>query len=321
MDLELTEAEAALRLRAREVLDRHASRERVRAAEPLGFDPHLWKELVGAGFIGGDRLVEMALVAEEVGRHMAPAPVAEVSVARRLLGRAGVEMPPEDRIVTLALHQFTGSTPQLVPAGAVADAFIAFTNDELVLSSFCGPQVHVPNMGCLPLAYCVVEDTAQNIGSGDTARRHYDSALDEWRVLTASALVGLAQAALEMTVDRVKSRHQFGVPIGSFQSVQHRLADLATDVDGSRLLVWEAAWSTDVGDFRAGELAAMAYLGAARTALVVVKDSLHFHGGYGYTMEHDIQLLFRRAKGWALVLGDPEVELARLGDLLYGAGG
>ena len=230
-------------------------------------------------------------------------------------------MPPEDRIVTLALQPLTTPRARLVPAGAVADAFIALVDDELLISSIRKSPAHVPNTGCLPLADCAVEDAAQSLASGEAAHQLYDTARHEWRVLTASALVGLSQAALDMAVDRVKTRHQFGVPIGSFQSLQHRLADLATDVEGARLLVWKAAWSADVGDSRCGELATMAFLWAARTAHEVVKDSLHFHGGYGYTMEHDIQLYFRRAKGWSLVLGDPELELARLGGVLYGTAG
>jgi hypothetical protein len=321
MDREPTEAEATLRRRAREVLDLQAPPERVRAAEPLGFDPELWKDVVGAGLVCADSLVAVAFVAEEVGRHIAPVPVAEVSVTHRLLRRAGADLPPDDRVVTLALHPITRPNAQLIPAGAVAEAFVALVGDELLESPICGPQPYVPNMGCLPLAACAVEDSARTLASGDAARRLHDTARDEWRVLTASALVGLSQAALDMAVHRVKARHQFGVPVGSFQSVQHRLADLATDIEGGRLLVGEAAWSADVGDCRAGERAAMAYLWAARTAHEVVKDSLHFHGGYGYTMENDIQLFFRRAKGWTLVLGDPEVELAHLGDLLYGRPG
>src|SRR5438552_1609687 len=83
-------------------------------------------------------------------------------------------------------------------------------------------------------------------------------ALDAWRGLTGALLVGLADGALDLAVAHVSQREQFGVPIGSFQSVQHRLADLATERDGARLLVWEAAWAADAERARASALAALA---------------------------------------------------------------
>jgi alkylation response protein AidB-like acyl-CoA dehydrogenase len=134
---------------------------------------------------------------------------------------------------------------------------------------------------------------------------------------SSASRLGLARRQLDLTVAYVKERRQFGVPVGSFQAVQHRLADVATDLDGARLLVRKAAWAAQGGEPEAAVLAAMAFVWAAGTAHRVATESLHFHGGYGYTLDHDIQLFFRRATAWPLVLGDPDRELGRLGDLLY----
>jgi alkylation response protein AidB-like acyl-CoA dehydrogenase len=128
----------------------------------------------------------------------------------------------------------------------------------------------------------------------------------------------------------VKTRHQFGVPIGSFQAIQHLLADLPGAVDGGRLLVHKAAWAAqqpapsaaDANDTArdaardAARLARMAFLFATETARSATDRSLHVHGGYGYTEEYDIQLFQRRARGWSLVLDDPAQEYQRLADLL-----
>jgi alkylation response protein AidB-like acyl-CoA dehydrogenase len=112
----------------------------------------------------------------------------------------------------------------------------------------------------------------------------------------------------------VKERRQFGVPIGAFQAVGHRLADAATALDGARLLVYEAAGAVDEGWARAATLADMAFGFAAETAQRVAAESLHFHGGYGFMVEYDIQLYFSRAKAWALVGGDPRRCYQQVGD-------
>ena len=159
------------------------------------------------------------------------------------------------------------------------------------------------------------------LASGDAARALHEGALDEWRVLTAGALVGLAGAALELGVEYAKQRQQFGVPIGSFQALAHRLADVATAVEGAQLLAREAAWAADEGEADAVALARMAFLFAASAAQDTSAAALHVHGGYGFTLEYDVQLYLRRAKAWPLVLGDPRRGTLQLADALFGATG
>ena len=137
-------------------------------------------------------------------------------------------------------------------------------------------------------------------------------------MLTAGALVGLAGAALELGVEYAKQRQQFGVPIGSFQALAHRLADVATAVEGAQLLAREAAWAADEGEADAVALARMAFLFAARAAQDTTAAALHVHGGYGFTLEYDVQLYLRRAKAWPLALGDPRRGTLHLADALFG---
>jgi alkylation response protein AidB-like acyl-CoA dehydrogenase len=101
-----------------------------------------------------------------------------------------------------------------------------------------------------------------------------------------------------------KQRRAFGVLIANFQTIQHRLADNATAVEGARLLGYESAWAHDADLPTAARLATASFLFAAETAFTTASESLHFHGGYGFTLEYDIQLFFRRAKAWPLVAGD-----------------
>jgi alkylation response protein AidB-like acyl-CoA dehydrogenase len=155
----------------------------------------------------------------------------------------------------------------------------------------------------------------------------FEVVLAEWQVLTAGALVGVAAAALELGVEYAKTRVQFGVPIGSFQAVQHALAGLPGMIDGARLLTHKAAWADGAGTVDTGDnavedqaaLASMAFIFAADVATTATDRSLHVHGGYGFSEEYDIQLLYRRARGWSLVLDDPAAEARRLADRLFGA--
>lgn len=321
MDLALTPEQGARRASVTALLAKHASPEQVRAAEPIGHDDALWRALGRQGWVDLPDLLDLALVAEELGRHLAPVPFAEVAAARRrYAGRPGAA------ITTLAVRPPIDGWARLVPAGAVADAVIALIGDDLVAVDVTDDRRGraVTNLGSMPLADCRVDGDAERGGGvvvvlarGADASRAFQGAVDEWRVLTAAALVGLATGALDLAVGHVSRREQFGVPVGSFQAVQHRLADVATDLDGARLLVRKAAWAAQGGEPEAAVLAAMAFVWAAGTAHRVATESLHFHGGYGYTLDHDIQLFFRRATAWPLVLGDPDRELGRLGDLLY----
>ena len=113
-------------------------------------------------------------------------------------------------------------------------------------------------------------------------------------------------------------RRAFGSTIGSFQGISHPLADDATNLDGARLLVHEAAWELDRGGPRGRELAAMAFAFAAKAAEKATYDALHTHGGYGFMLEYDVQLHWRRAHGWPRVWGDADAGYRRAAAARYG---
>jgi alkylation response protein AidB-like acyl-CoA dehydrogenase len=167
------------------------------------------------------------------------------------------------------------------------------------------------------------------LASGDGARAAFALARAEWQTLTASALAGIAVTAEAIALEYVKERHQFDRPIGSFQALQQQLADLPIVIAGAQLLAGKAAWAGDRGtpgivdtslcditDFET--LAGMAFLFASEAAALATDRSLHAHGGYGYAEEYDIQLFYRRARGWSLVAGDPAHEALRLADSMFG---
>lgn len=328
MDLHLTDEQEQLVDAFRSLYAKLASPERVRDAEPGGFDKALWEQLREQGVIEmaveerrggwGASSLDLALVAEQHGRHVAPAPLIEAQVAARLLARIHSphldEVLSGERLVSLALHPAVDGRALAVPAAAVADDAVVLVGDELLLVSLEGARSSFDNLGSAPLADVTVEGGREVLASGDEARAALQAALDDWLRLTAAALLGVGARSLEIGVDYVKERVAFNVPIGSFQAIAHRLADSATALAGARLLTYEAAWAAEDDVERATELAALAFAVASEAAREVSYRSLHFHGGYGFMTEYDIQLYWRRARAWTLVWGEPAAGYRRAAD-------
>ena len=302
--------------------------ERVRAAEPLGHDVEVWSRLREMGALDmavdeasggwGASLLDLALVSEQHGRAVAPAPLVEAQVAVRLLSRAGTATAREvmdralggDGLTTMALHPPRAGVLAMVPSGAVAEQVVFFEDGRLRCAETSGRARPVANLGSMPVADVPV-GAAVDLEAGPRAEELFELARDEWLVLMANALIGLGSRALEMGVEYTKERHAFGVPVGSFQAVAHGLANAATTLDGGRLLAREAAWSAADEPGRLPELAALACGIGADAAREATYRSLHYHGGYGFMLEYDVQLYFRRAKAWPAVFGEPSTMYAR----------
>ncbi|MGK5732082.1 acyl-CoA dehydrogenase family protein [Streptomyces sp. URMC 124] len=138
--------------------------------------------------------------------------------------------------------------------------------------------------------------------------------------MLAAEAVGAAGRALEATVEHVRTREQFGRPIGSFQAVKHRLADLYVSVQAARSAAYYAAWAAGAGvpgDGAGGEagVAGVALAQALETLRAVAADAVQLHGGIGVTWEHDVQLYFKRAASDGLLFGPPERLRARAAEL------
>jgi alkylation response protein AidB-like acyl-CoA dehydrogenase len=332
-DYSLSDEQQALRDAFRLFFEKQCSSERVREAEPLGWDEALWSQIgdlrpVAMGVPverGGDGagLVELALVAEEFGRRAAPLPLVEAMVAARLLAAldaqeesatAARERPLEGAVVSIAVGSDAGRTGRrLVPGGAVADSVVGLDGERLVVASADVPPPHVPNLASAPLAWWDLADGA-TLATGEPALTRFANAQQEWRVLTAAALVGVGQTALDLAAEYAKERVAFGVAIGSFQSVAHPLADVLIGIESARRLTHKAAWFLDHEADQVGPLASMAFVHAAEAAERAGSVGVHTQGGFGFTLESDEQLFYRRAKGWALIGGDRRAELQRVAD-------
>jgi alkylation response protein AidB-like acyl-CoA dehydrogenase len=133
------------------------------------------------------------------------------------------------------------------------------------------------------------------------------SGLEVGRINIAARAVGIAQAALDAAIAYAKERHAFGQPIGAFQAIQLKLADMATELQAARLLTWWAASRTDAGH-RADMEAGMAKLFASEVAIKASLESMRIHGGYGYSTELDIERLYRDAPLMAIGEGTNDIQ-------------
>jgi alkylation response protein AidB-like acyl-CoA dehydrogenase len=337
MDLDLTPEQQLIVEAVHGLLATHCSADVVRASEPGGFDPKLWavlSQLAGPAIGvpedrggGGASLLDLELISEQIGAFLAPVPFIEGAVTARALSSIGDRggealdalIDESDAVGTVALRPALDGRARMVPAGAIASVVLAMDADELVLVRGRRPEGERKNLGSSPLADRSVRGPDRSLlSSGIEAASAYRQAQDEWRVLMSGALVGVGEAALTLGVEYAKDRHQFGAPIGSFQSIARDLANVATLVDGARLLAREAAWAQAESDQDFGSLASMAFLFAVRAAREATGVSLHVHGGYGFTLEYDIQLYYRRAQAWPLALGDPRRGVEHLADSLFG---
>ena len=297
---------------------------RVRDADQAnGFDTALWHAYCAMGGDGlavpsergggGGSLLDAVLVGVECGRCLAPIPFAETASAARVLACSAPSLPVADGRVRVAAA-WIASDPVWIPGGAVADEIVWVDGQRLDVYPAEQMRARVPPvtiLGCLPAARLPRPATSPALSASLA-----DAASERWsrerRVLAASVLVGAGTQAMTICLGHVTARRQFGRPIGSFQAVQHRLADRATDLAGAELAVLRAARELG-GDPRTDRyLSAVALLEAARAAEASARDALQFFGGYGYTLEYDAHLYLRFVKAYSVLHRDAAVT----GDLL-----
>ena len=331
MDLSLTPDQDALRDATTRLYAKESHGERVREAEATGLDPALWDAVVQMGLPvmavpeeqggAGASLTDLAVAVEVHGAHLGSAPLVETAVVARLLARLGADGPAAELLIRVldggaaSLRLSSGPGPSVTAYAAIADVIVAFDGHALV-SVGAGPA----RRGLAGLALAEVDPLGGTaLATGPEAAAAFAVALDEWRALTAITQAGLGRATLDVGVRYAKDRHQFGVPIASFQVLQHRFADLHARVDSSRLLAYEAIWALDEGEPTAPGLAAQASWWCGEVADEAAGFSLHVHGGYGFMLEYDVQLHVRRAKATRLLLGDPRQELQRIAEHRWGA--
>lgn len=320
LDYSLTDDHEALQAAYKDFFKTHCAIETVRAAEESGYDKSLWERLCATGAttmalpesVGGDgaTLVDLTLVAEEIGRSLVPVPWIDHVCAARLLARLGAvetDIVSGKKVAALDPQHDHASGVRLIPAGSIADHILYRDGDDVVRLTFATRPAKVDNIGRLPMAWVdpAAADGRTVLGSGPGALAEYQRALDEWRVLMAAALVGLVEETMTIAAEFAKSRYTLGVPISTLQGISHPLANIAITVQGGRNLAHRAAWFLDNEPDERPELAPSAFVFMAEEASKAATMAVHIQGGLGVSAEAAATAYLVRARGWSLAGGDP----------------
>ncbi|WP_149183982.1 acyl-CoA dehydrogenase family protein [Streptomyces sp. TRM49041] len=251
--------------------------------------------------------VEVALACEEVGRHAVPGPVVETVAAAELLTRLaelGDDAPAKRLLPGIASGEVTATLAAPETGGYALDADVA--DVVLVVGGERGDELRVaPGHGPVRASADPVRRLARPapggelLAAGDRVARAGRCAAERAALATAAQSLGVGCALLDRTVAYVRQRHQFGVPVGSFQAVKHRLADALLGLEFARPLVWGAALTLRTADVAAAKVA------AGEAAYVAARTALQLHGAIGYTDELDLALWLRKARPLRDAWGTP----------------
>jgi alkylation response protein AidB-like acyl-CoA dehydrogenase len=334
LDYSLSEDQVDLQTAYKQFFKTHCPIETVRAAEASGFDKNLWERLCAMGATtmalpessGGDgaTLVDLTLVAEEIGRSLAPVPWIDHVCAARLLASLGAldadtaSVSNGEQLAALDARIDSAEGIRLIGPGSIADHIIVRDGDQIVRLTFGTRPAKVDNIGRLPMAWVdpAAADTRTVVAQGSDALAKYERALDEWRLLTAAALVGLVEETMTIAAEFAKNRYTLGVPISTLQGISHPLANMAITVQGGRNLARRAAWFLDNEPDVRPELAPSAFVFMAEEAARAATMAVHIQGGLGVSAEAAATAYLVRARGWPLAAGDPGASAKRVAEMV-----
>ena len=335
MDFDLSADQVALQDAAAGLLaDRCEMAAVRRACDNGGFDADLWAAMVEQGWTGiavpeplggvGLGTVEAAVLLEQTGAHLAPVPLLQQLAALAVLadGPWGERLLSGDAVACVARNPLeragdgsVSGRPEPVIYGARADVLLARAGDEVVAVDLAGvARSPEPAMDqTRELAWVHLDAApAVTVGGAQEAAAH----LDRGAVFHSAEMLGTAEAVMNLAVEYAKVREQFGRPIGSFQAVKHRCADMLVDVEGMRSAVYHAAWALGAATADAPVAAATAKIWCSDAAVRVAESALQVHGGIGFTWEADVHLYLKRAQLDQVSFGDARHHRARLAAML-----
>lgn len=330
MNFDFNDDQREIKQTAKELLGSRSTLAAVRAAaESEAYDERLWQELVQLGWPGiaiseqdggsGLGVMELAILLEESGYALAASPLLSSACAALTIDIAGSEEQRSRWLAPLASGSVTGAFGMAMRSPSAAFAADAEEAAVIVIFDPDGEGARLierqaatvrPSSTIDPTRrYAHVEGEGEQLG-GDVARA-FSCAL----VAISAELVGVCQRALEMTVAYVSERKQFDRPVGSFQAVSHRCAEMLLGTEGARSASYAAAWSADTDLAGLAEAAALAKLASSEAGCEVTASAIQAHGGIGFTWEADVHWLYKRAELDASLLGGASLHRRRLAAL------
>ena len=272
-------------------------------AEAGSYDDALWTEVSELGWPGiaiaeeyggqGLGMVELVVLCEELGFACAPLPLLSNAAAGLAIEAAGSDEQKSRWLPGIASGEGRGAfgDPDVLIDGEGAACAVVYGSD--------GKVRLVDSVESEPLE--LIDQTrrySKPLGDdvGEELPGDFGAATDRILVAVAAELVGVGQRAMEMAVEYAKEREQFERPIGAYQGVSHACAKMLYDIEEARSLTYSAAWAADAEPESLPAAAAMAKARASEAAWDVCKASIQVHGGIGFTWEHDLHFLLKRAR-------------------------
>jgi alkylation response protein AidB-like acyl-CoA dehydrogenase len=319
MNFDFSDDQQAIKRTAHDLLAQRFKPDTVRElAEGERYDDAHWAEIAQLGWAGiavdeayggqGLATVELVILAEELGYTVAPVPFLSNAAAGIAIQHAGSDAQRERLLPGIASGE-ARATAGLLRNGAAALVPDADSAKAIVLLRAPGANGAAPGSGIvLDPADCDIEPLATidqtrryarvtpHEGAGEPLAGDVAPALDRIATLVSAEIVGVAQRTMEMAVEYARDRQQFGRPIGAYQGVSHRCADMLREVESARSTVYWAAWAADAEPETLPLAAAMAKALASDAGWNVPASALQVHGGIGFTWEHDLHFLLKRAK-------------------------
>jgi alkylation response protein AidB-like acyl-CoA dehydrogenase len=323
MNFDFSDDQRAIKETARDLLASRFKLERVRElAESKAYADDAWKEISELGWPGifiaeehggqGLGLLELVILLEEAGYVLAPMPLLSNAAAGLVLQEIGAT----DRLQGIASGEARGTVgvvkdgrASLVPDADSADFIVLIDGDQVSLVERGDAEVEVIDAIDPTRRYAsVTANGGEALGDAGRSRELIATAL-------AAELVGISQRAMEMAIEYAKDRKQFDRPIGSYQSVSHKCADMLNQVEGARSLVYYAGWTAGAApdEFPIAASAAKAF--ASDAGWFVTASALQVHGGIGFTWEHDLHWFLKRAKTDGVLYGSARDHRERVASL------
>jgi alkylation response protein AidB-like acyl-CoA dehydrogenase len=329
VNFDFTDDQQAIKRTANEMLAARFKPERVRELAEAGeHDDGAWKEMSELGWAGifieedhggqGLGVVELVILMEELGYALAPVPFLSNAAAGLALQFAGSDEQKERWLPGIASGEARG-TVGMVRDGEARLVPDADSAEVIVLIGSDGSTQVVPASDAEIEPFAALDPTRRfarvRAQGGEPLVGDCFAAGDRIATALAAETVGVAQKAMEMAVEYARDRKQFGRPIGSYQAVSHRCAQMLLEVEGSRSAVYYAAWCADAEPESLPAASSMAKAYSSDTGWRVCGSSLQVHGGIGFTWEHDLHFYLKRAKTNAILYGSATEHRERLAEL------
>jgi alkylation response protein AidB-like acyl-CoA dehydrogenase len=330
VNFDFSDDQQAIKRTAKELLAERFKMERVRElAEEGRYDDTAWNELCELGwpgiFIGEEHggqglgTVELIILMEELGYALAPLPFLSNAAAGLVLDAAGSDEQKERWLPGIASGEARGTVgivkddgeAKLVPDADSAAVILLLGHDGARIVERGEAEVEPVETMDTTRRYSRV----QGGDAGEPLEGDRVPGISRGAVAVAAELTGICQRAMEMAVEYARDRKQFGRPIGSYQAVSHRCAQMLLETEGARSASYYAAWCGDAEPETLPLAACMAKAYASDAGWGVCTSALQVHGGIGFTWEHDLHFFLKRAKVDGMLYGSAREHRDAVADL------